>query len=78
MSCRCPYCMSELDINKIKYYVKVENEPSQPKLKAFLAVNREDRHFYNFWSRYNRKLVNSLSLLPSARVTRLLVLTTAT
>ena len=56
MSCRCPYCMSELDINKIKYYVKVENEPSQPKLKAFLAVNREDRHFYNFWSRYNRKL----------------------
>lgn len=56
MSCCCPYCMSELDINKIKYYVKVENEPSQPKLKAFLAVNREDRHFYNFWSRYNRKL----------------------
>ena len=43
MSCCCPYCMSELDINKIKYYVKVENEPSQPKLKAFLAVNREDR-----------------------------------
>ena len=38
MSCCCPYCMSELDINKIKYYVKVENEPSQPKLKAFLAV----------------------------------------
>ena len=56
MSCCCPYCMSELDINKIKYYVKVENEPSQPKLKAFLAVNKEDRHFYNFWSRYNRKL----------------------
>ena len=56
MSCCCPYCMSELDINKIKYYVKVENEPSQPKLKAFLAVNREDRHFYNFWSWYNRKL----------------------
>ena len=41
MSCCCPYCMSELDINKIKYYVKVENEPSQPKLKAFLAVNGE-------------------------------------
>ena len=40
MSCCCPYCMSELDINKIKYYVKVENEPSQPKLKAFLAVNK--------------------------------------
>lgn len=49
MSCCCPYCMSELDINKIKYYVKVENEPSQPKLKAFLAVNKEDCHFYNFW-----------------------------
>ena len=23
MSCCCPYCMSELDINKIKYYVDV-------------------------------------------------------
>lgn len=56
MTCCCPYCMSELDINKVKYYIKVENEPSQPKLKTFLTANREDRHFYNFWSRYNRKL----------------------
>lgn len=56
MTCCCPYCMSELDINEVKYYVKLENEPSQPKLKAFLTVNREDRHFYNFWSRYNRKI----------------------
>ena len=56
MTCCCPYCMSELNINEVKYYVKLENEPSQPKLKAFLTVNREDRHFYNFWSRYNRKI----------------------
>lgn len=56
MTCCCPYCMSELDITKVKYYVKVENEPVQPKLKAFLTPNRQDRHFYNFWSRYNRKL----------------------
>lgn len=56
MTCCCPYCMSELDKNGVKYYVKLENEPSQPKLKAFLTVNREDRHFYNFWSRYNRKI----------------------
>ena len=35
MSYRCPYCMSELDINKIKYYVKVENEPSSRENSIF-------------------------------------------
>lgn len=56
MSCCCPYCMNEIEITKVKYYVKVENEPSQPKLRAFLTVNKMDHHFENFWSCYNRKL----------------------
>ena len=38
MSCCCPYCMSELDINRIKYYVKVENEQSAETEKHFGRV----------------------------------------
>ena len=37
MSCCCPYCMSELDINRIKYYVKVENEPKSAETESIFG-----------------------------------------
>lgn len=56
---KCPYCMEDIDICNLKFYIRVEKTPVSPTLRAFLTPEKrrqEDDPFYRFWVAYGKKM----------------------
>lgn len=57
--CKCPYCMEDIGINELKFYVRMERQAVSPVLKAFLTPERRRQQndpFYRFWVGYGRQM----------------------
>lgn len=57
--CKCPYCMNDIGINDLKFYIRKEMEPASPLVKAFLTPEKrspEEDPFFRFWTAYRKKV----------------------
>lgn len=57
--CKCPYCMEDIGMDELKFYIRMEKKAVSPILKAFLTPEKRRQQndpFYRFWVGYGKKM----------------------